>query len=366
MRRSTFVFLIFAALVAVIFGANSYFRNQPPITLTLAVDPLAEAWVRTAVERFNAQNVLLSNGTLKVVVRVESVVNDVSVWQERSNWSTSSHPTLWLASSSASLGYLTPNLPYQMVTPSTAQTPLMWGGFKSRVDIITQNNTLVLDWQAVQAVAQAQRWESLGAPSNWGNVNMGLNWGTNSMAGLAALTSALASYNGSPVISRPTIDSDAFRAWFLPIRESIQNSQRLGEPPSQAMASRGASVADFALLPEVQWLKHLNSLIRQESIVLSYPQYQVLLDFPLAMWDDANTTPNEREAAQAFANYLLGASSQQLAIDEGLRPVNGNPKDSDVLFATSIPYGARLTLDNLSLVAPFDRATADQILRLFN
>jgi hypothetical protein len=365
MRRSTFVFFVFVVLIGVIFGANSYFRNQPPLTLTLVVDPLAEAWARVAVERFNAQNVLLGNGTSRVVVRIEAIQNDVAVWQERANWTVQRHPHLWLASSSASLAYLTPNLPYTSLG-SMARSPLMWGGFTSRVSLVTQSGALPFDWQAVQAVAQAQRWQALGAPSQWGNVNIGINWASNAMSGLGVLASASASYHNTATLSRDALSDPAFLAWFAPIKDAVQNAQRLGESPASAMASRGASVADLALLPEVQWLKALNSLLRQEPVIFAYPAYQVILDFPLSYWNDANTTPAEAEAARLFANYLLSEPSQQLAVSEGLRPANADPRDSDTLFATSVPYGVRLSLLNVQTVAPYDRALADQLLRLLN
>lgn len=365
MRRSTIVFFLFLVLVGAIFGANEYFKNQPPYTITLAVDPLIETWARETVEAFNATNALAANGTRKVSVRLESVVNDVAVWQGRANWAADNHPALWLASSSLSADFAPANFAYTTLAPSIARTPLLWGGFSSRVAVMDANR--VLDWDIIQRTTEAQRWANLpGGMGAWGNVNMGINWGTNSMSGVMALASAVAFYNDSPQLTRNTTSNTNFGTWFLPIREAIQNAQRLGESPALAMASRGASVADFALLPESQWLMALSALVRQEPIVLTYPRYQMWLDFPLLAWEDANTTDLEREAVRAFANYLQSPESQQRLLMQGLRPAFSDPTDSDSIFATAVPYGVQLTLPSHSTVESFERGLAEELLRLLN
>jgi ABC-type sulfate transport system substrate-binding protein len=129
------------------------------------------------------------------------------------------------------------------------------------------------------------------------------------------------------------------------------------------MASRGASVADFALLPEAQWLVSLNELLRQERLVFSYPAYQVLLDFPLALWDDASTTDLQRQAAAAFAAYLAGPAGQQATGTAGLRPASGVVDSSATLFTVAAPYGILADYVPAQVVPLPARAEADVLLR---
>jgi hypothetical protein len=109
------------------------------------------------------------------------------------------------------------------------------------------------------------------------------------------------------------------------------------------MASRGTSVADFALLTESQWLISLSALNRRETVALSYPAHQFILDFPMALWDDASTTEVQRQAATAFGTYLAGTVGQQLPPTFGLRPAKADPDTADALFADAVPYGIQFT-----------------------
>lgn len=366
MRRSTLVFALFVILIAGIIGYNTFLKQQPPIEVVIAVDPMIEEWAKSLADKFNAKDVLVNNGTTKVRIRIDASKNDVTVWQGKANWTTDNHPSAWFATSGASLAYAPSNLPFRVVAPSLARTPLVWGGFTSRVALITQSNAQVLDWQAVQQACSAQRWANIGGQTNWGNINMGVDWATSSMGGYGALLSLSAHYQNSDQVDRIALTQDDFLAWFTPIEDAIQNSERLGESSASAMASRGASVADFALLPEVDWLRNLNNLNNQETMVFAYPAHNVVLDFPLALWDDTQTTTIEREAVQAFADYVLSAEGQQSARDFGLRPVTGEPTDTDALFVTAVPLGIVLEPNYGAIVTAPDRNTADQLLRLLD
>ncbi|MCU0511483.1 MAG: substrate-binding domain-containing protein [Anaerolineae bacterium] len=363
LRRSTIVLILFIVVIAGLLGYDRLVRTQPPLEITLAVDPLAETWVRGAVEAFNASQTTINNGTTRVRVNVTTVINDVRVWTGAAGWTAQSHPLLWLPSSSAALQYRPSNLAYTPLVPSLAQTPLVWGGFISRVQVITDDDRLPLDWPSVNAVLAAGTWAAAGATDVRGNVNMALNWPTGSMAGLAALVSGVADLGGSSTISRSSLSGSAYEAWRQPFAAAVRNAQRLGESPAQAMASRGASVADFALLPEAQWLVSLNELLRQERLVFSYPAYQVLLDFPLALWDDASTTDLQRQAAAAFAAYLAGPAGQQAASAAGLRPASGVVDSSATLFTVAAPYGILADYVPAQVVPLPARTEADILLR---
>src|SRR5690606_14054287 len=147
---------------------------------------------------------------------------------------------------------------------------------------------------------------------------MAINWATSSMAGVGALTTATASYGQDTNVTRSLLSDASFTSWFAPIRESVLNSERLGGNPAQSMAARGASAADFALLPESQWLTELDSLTaNNRDFAFSYPAYQYPLDFPIALWSDAQVTTNERTAVQSLANFLAN-DGQELALEHGL------------------------------------------------
>jgi hypothetical protein len=353
--RTTIIFLFFVILIAAIFGIQQVVQRQPPVEITIAVDPLAEAWVRAAATAYNNSTQLV-NGTTRIQVAI-TVTDDLDVWRGNPNWNTNSHPHGWLASSSLAVDYLPGSLPFTTVAASTARTPLVWGGFNHRVELITANGTRPFDWTAVQTIAAGQTWES------GGNVNMALNWASSSMSGVGVLLTAAASQSGATTITRDVITDPTFDSWFQPIYDSVRNAERIGGSPAEQMATRGTTVADFALLPESQWLQSIGDLA-PDGVTFSYPAYQFILDFPVSVWEDAGTTAIDRAAVQSFANFLLSAEGQALAVQNGLRPANSEPDASATLFVDAQAHGIQLAPDLTQIVLPDDRNTTDAIIRI--
>lgn len=359
--RTTVIFIIFILLIGAIFGINRFIQSSPPVEISIVVDPLAEEWLKAAAASFNQGNVIVNN-TTRVTVQI-TVMDDLDIWRANPTWTVSNHPDGWLASSSASLSYLPSNLGFRTIHASTARTPLVWGGFSNRVTIITNGGTRPFDWLAVQEVANAATWANLGTTG--GNVNMAINWASSSMSGVGALYSAAASQAGVDSLTEASLASASFSDWFQPIEESLLNSQRLGGNPAQAMAARGTSAADYALLPEVQWLAALEGF-NGNNLVLAYPAQQFSLDFPLAAWQDANTDPVKRAGVEAFGTFLMSAEGQALAVNYGLRPAIGEPDSTATRFARGLSAGILLTPDYGTLLAPPSRSLADALIRLLN
>ena len=361
MRRSTIVVLFFGLVVAGIIALSQFLQSQPPLAFTIAVDPLAEAWVREAATRFNNSNPLINSNTTRVQVTVLTMA-DGRTWQGISPWSLNDHPTGFIPASSAVLAYLPTSLPYRSVEPSLARTLLVWGGFESRVTQMDATGSL--DWPAVAELAAAARWANIGGPASWGNVNIGINWPATSSSGMAVLFSAAGAYGEAAALSRDMLANSAFSDWATPLADSVRNAQRLGESPARAMITRGASVADLALLPENQWLEILADLSRVEDFVFQYPAYQFVLDFPLSVWEGPQTTDAERAAVAAFGAFLLSDEARAMATTYGLRPALSEPLESE-RFISAEAYGFAIEPDyGIAVTAPA-RADAERLIRLF-
>lgn len=359
--RTTIVFFVFVVIIAAIFGINQLVLQQPPHIITVATDPLAEEWVRATATRYNATNPVV-NRTTPVTVRVQ-VIDDLDVWRGNTDWTATDHPHAWIPSSSASVTYLPPNLPFVLVEPTLATTPLVWGAFRDRADLITDDGQQRFSWSAVQPIAAAEQWAALGADG--GFVNMAINWPASSMAGVEALTEAVAAYHQTSVVTADQIDDLGFEAWFDPIADTLTNAQRIGGSPAQALASRGKSVADYALLPESQWLMALDGLTAGFNFVFAYPSYQTALDFPLARWDDSATTERDQAAIDGFLTFLRGAEGQQLAVDVGLRPAHADLATlSAPLFLAGEPFGIQIVPQSGVQVEKPPREVAEALIRL--
>ena len=360
--RGTIVFVIFAIIVAAIIGLSQFVQNQPPMEITVAVNPMAEDWMRDVVADFNASETLV-NGTTRVTVSI-TTESDIAVWGDNVRWSSTNHPDAWLPASSASVSYLNSNIPFRTLKSSTAQTPLVWGGFQSRVDIITSDG--VLDWDTVAEAVQTSdgNWAALGGQSSWGFLKLAYARPANTEAGLAVLFSGAGYFADSTTLDRNQILDRDFNAWMDAIVASVPNFQSLGSNPAEAMASRGTSVAEIALLPEVLWLNSLDDLTKSDPIIFSYPATQFILDFPLTMWDDNNTSDETKLAVQAFADYVAGAGQNTVA-NFGLRPANSTVTSTDSLFADGVSFGIVLAPDYGQVVTAPDKNTTETLIERF-
>jgi hypothetical protein len=365
MRRTTIFVVIFIVVVAAIIGASQFLQTQPPLPVTVAVDPLAAAWIRDAADVYNATSPLVGTRRIQIVVQE---VSDVDVWRGETNWTAANHPNGWIPASSVSLEYASSH-PFEMVQTSIARTLLVWGGFSSRVAVLTADSTQLFDWDALAAAAATDggRWAMLpGGESGWGFIKFAFPTPERSMVGLAVLLSGAADFADSTILSGAQTGSADFRAWMQPVVESVPNFQTLGADPAATLASRGASVADVALLAESQWLTSINSLIGgAEEFVFSYPQYQFAFDFPLAVWDDATTTDEIRSAISGFGTFLLSAAQQTSATGFGLRPATTEPTATAALFAAGESSGILLTPPVTDFIQSPARTDAQSLIQWF-
>ena len=362
MRRGTVFLLLFIVFVAGVIGVSQFLRTQPALNITFAVDSLAVDWVREAANRFNASSPLV-NGTQRIQVEV-SVIGDMDVWEGEANWTTQNHPDGWIPSSSVSLSYAqSANVPMQAVADSTARTLLVWGGYASRVAIITQDGTVPFDWETVQVAAEAASWRQLGGDPSWGFVKLAFPIPDSTMTGLAALLSGAANFNDTDDLSGGSTRGTDFYNWLTPIIASVPNFQTLGADVAKTVA-RGPSTVEIAILPESQWLLNLSAMIGNESVVLSYPAYDFVFDFPVARWDDLQTTETERAAVKAFADWLLTGKEQSFLVEKGLRPALGEVPTTASLFSGATQYGIQLTPTFQSIQAP-SRTDAQGLMQWF-
>lgn len=151
MRRSTFVVIFFVLIAGALVGYNQYVRQQPPIEITVAVDPLVEDWVRAAINQYNAADPRIQNGSIRVQYRIESVTGDVRAWSGEAGWTPQRHPTLWIPSSTLAVQYYAGST-FQIVQPVLARTPLVWGGFRTPLEAL--DPAAPLDWPAVSEALQ--------------------------------------------------------------------------------------------------------------------------------------------------------------------------------------------------------------------
>jgi len=334
MRRNQIVFfliiggavLIIAAGLALqaLSGGGSNPQNTPvspsnkdPLPISVAVSTIGEPWISAAVAAYNQNNPQINGRAVTVnLVRQDSL----GVWASSNTpWSAADHPTVWIPDASYEVAFANEiNLRYAVYKPSLAQTPLVWGGFSSRTDVIqTAYNSV--DSRSIQQAASAERWETLGGNSRWQFVKIAFARPNRTSSGLAALLTLVGGYADTPSLSNTLMNDSALQTWLQPLINAVPNFSTLGTDPALAMATRGTSTIELALLPENQWLIHYAEISRVEPVALFYPNSTIILDLPYAIWDEG-LGEDERRAARAFGDFLLEADQQRAAGEHGLRP----------------------------------------------
>ncbi len=361
MRRGTIFVIIFILLAAGVIGASQFLRSQPPLEIAVAVNPLAESWVRAAVDAYNATEPVV-NATHRVLYRV-STIDDLTLWSDdaANPWTDVNHPAAWIPATSVSLTYAN-RQPFEVIDPSLAQTVLMWGGFSDRVEALT-GGTHPLDWEDVATAAAAEYWTNVpGANGSWDTVKLAFSRPNRSMSGLTALFSAAGAFGEQPALNGTTLKSSDYRDWLEPILSSVPSYNSLGASVPGTMAARGISGGEIALAPESEWLNNLRGdlIASGNPIQLSYPTYEFTFDFPLARW--RGMTEDENAAVAALGAYLLTTSPEAY----GLRPASGSPAPTARLFAQGIDYGVQLAPDLTQVVQAPPRTETQRLLSWVN
>jgi hypothetical protein len=343
MRRGTIFLLLFVVIAAVVVGISQFLQSQPPVEITVAVDPLAEAWMRDAVQAFNDSDVLINN-TRRVQVQM-IVISDLEVWNttnREDRWTASDHPDAWLPAAAFSVDYARASgLPFEVAHGSTARTPLVWGGYTSRIDVLTEGNPTTLDWDAVIDAAEVQSWDALGGDEGWRFFKLAFPLPNRSIGGLAVLFSAAAAQADNAALDASAVRADGFYNWLQAVIANVPNFNTIGTDIA-AFVARGPATADIGIGPESTWLTNLDGLQRNEEVYFSYPTYDFVFDFPLAVWNDVETSDEARSAVDAFGSWLLRREQQTQLTAYGLRPASGAPDESAPLFAAATPYGIEL------------------------
>jgi hypothetical protein len=349
MRRGTIVLFLFIMAAAALIAFTFLRQNEPPVEIQMAVDPLAEAWVRQMAADFNNSGIVLAAGQ-RVRVNV-TVVSDLEVWVDRP-WNAQQHPQGWIPASGTSVRYArSGGLSTEIVVESLAATPLMLGSFNDYVSILADNaDNPRLTWADVAEAAEVGNWGTLrGGSPDRDFVRLAFALPNRSSAGLAVLLSAAAAYHQTADLSSEMLRDPAFRDWLRPVIESVPNFNDVGGDAAAFTARRG--VINIAVAPESQWLNNLTALEAVGPVRLSYPEYPFVFDFPLARWSGSQMTAVETEAVGRFGAWLSADTQQRRLSEFGLRPADGSPPEGG-RFTQAEQRGIDLLPNDLPPVDP--------------
>lgn len=340
--------LVFILAAAALIGASLLLQNQQPLTIKVAVDPLIHEWAAASINDFNNSSQIVGAGR-RVQVELQTM-DDVRVWSGGSNWTGTSHPDAWLPSSSASVIYARDrSLPFVTVKDSIAKTPVIFGGYASRIDVLTGAGQ-ALTWADVINAAEKESWSTLGGQANWQFVKLAFAIPNQTMSGLATILSLAGEHHQATQLTSAELSNEAFRQEAIPVIQSV-NFTTIGQDVG-AFVARGTGFTDIGIAPESQWLNNLNGLLANETPRFSYPDYVFVFDFPLAQWNDTVTTDEVRQAVVKLGDWMLNNNQQNRLKLYGLRPVSGTLSAADALFADAERYGIQLNPELTNVIQP--------------
>jgi hypothetical protein len=246
------------------------------------------------------------------------------------------------------------------VKDSLAKTPLIFGGYASRINVLTRGADQPLTWAEVNNAAAKESWSVLGGETNWQFVKLAVAIPDQTMSGLAVMLSAAGSHHQTRQLTTAELTDPGFRTEATKLMDSVSNFNTIGQDVA-AFVSRGTSAADIGIAPESQWLRNLDGILKNdEDARFSYPDYIFVFDFPLTRWEDTKVTDDTRQAVNSLGNWLISSNQQESLKRYGLRPISGTITVADGLFADAEAYGIQLNpvLDNVIQAPPLNNLQA--------
>ncbi|MBI5960182.1 MAG: hypothetical protein HY866_15685, partial [Chloroflexi bacterium] len=214
MTRSRLIFLLIvgAAIIVVVAGVildqagtndsnettdlNSS-EDKGPIEFTVAVSPLAEDWVKSAVQSFNGRRQQVGGRVIEIQLEVQ---DSLPIWSSPGAWSLVDHPLVWIPEMTAAVEYGNETgLQYSVLNPSIASTVMLWGAPADRAQAIqTQFNQL--DWHSIQEASTTSQWDQMGGQAAWRFFKPGFAQPDRFTIGMAAVLVAAAEYHNQALL----------------------------------------------------------------------------------------------------------------------------------------------------------------------
>ncbi len=300
-----------------------------PIVITLTYSTEKRAWLEAARDRYLQTNPRVRGRPVQIMLQgAGSRTMVLDVVQNRSQ------PTVISPASSIQIELLRNE--WQQRRGSTilhsdadaprplVLSPLVLVGWEERARALWPNGSRNFWADLHSALTNRQGWSGLGGDPRWGPVKFGHTSPETSNSGMQTLVLLAYGYhNKSRDLTVQDVQAPAFVQWM---KEIEQATPGLGTSTGTFMddvVRRGPSGYDFVVTYENLALQNLDAASRvwQQAYRIYYPPATIMSDHPYAILDAPWVTPEQREAAANFRDFLLARPTQELALQLGFRPV---------------------------------------------
>jgi ABC-type glycerol-3-phosphate transport system substrate-binding protein len=209
---------------------------------------------------------------------------------------------------------------------SVLRTPLVLVAWKERADVLwgtAPGNDL---WQQLHDAAIDPRgWAAYGHPE-WGYIKFGHTDPLRSNSGLQTILLMTYDYydKTSGLTSNDILSNNDYQKWFLELEDSISEFGNSTGDYMKDIIAFGPSKYDMvAVYESVAIEQSANAVNRYGQLRVYYPPVSNWSDHPFCIVDADWVTPEKKQAARLFLDYLLSRPAQELAfLKYGFRPVD--------------------------------------------
>ncbi len=336
-------------------------------------------WLEDATQRFEAEHPnidveLIGEGSMEAYRALSNVTESSTTY-----WRNRPLPILWSPGGRIQVALLNADQGRELATQcrDLVLSPLAIIAWKDRADALEafykdKGGITIDNLQDALSEPRGGRWGELGGDPNWGLLKVGYTNPNESNGGfmfLMVLTHAYLDRTAAATIAELT-DPKYFE-YIQRITRAVSlapiNSSGI---LMDSMMRQGPATYDLVFLHEALAIENHKIAIDRHGLPLRviYPKYNLYSEHPMCLIDHPSFTPQQREAAKLYQDFLLSREIQELAREYGYRPA-----DTDVpLFVEGSPFNdpgirAMGISNNIgqTLVQP-DGSTLKQMLTIWN
>lgn len=323
--------------------------DSPRVEVGIAYGTEKKRWLEAAVREFEqtpqAAGIrvnLIPMGSLEgaqAILRGDEQARRINVWSPASSLYQQSFALDWQVKYG--------NNPVARSEP-LALTPMVFVFWDERYQPFVGKYQQVNFKTIGQALSEKSGWGAIAGQPDWGLFKFGHTHPNQSNSGLMTLVLMAYDYNQkSRDLSLKDIMTPAYQEWSESIERGVSGMDNSTGTMMREMVLKGPSSYDALFVYESVVIDYLkNAEGRWGRLRVVYPKYNAWNDNPYCILDTPWSSPQQRQAALVFLDFLLSEPVQREALQHGFRP--GNPsvpvKFPESPFVQYASYGLQVDL----------------------